>query len=460
MGNRDFIVDSIFRDMSEGIIALDMNGIITLANPAALKVLEKDDDLIGMPFGVVFFEYEENDRFNQTILDAIYNRESSQESLVDYFTGEKTKQLHITTSYLKNGNEKIGVIAVLSDVTEIAELRDALKAMEQIKALNGKLELRNKLLSETFGRFLSDDIVKQLLDTPDGLKLGGKKAELTIMMSDLRGFTALSERMPAADLLTMLNHYLAEMTEIIQKHNGTIIEFIGDGIMALFGAPIFYENHAENCVEAAVEMQSRMVSINEWNEAHNYPQIEMGIGINTGDVIVGNIGSEKRTKYGVTGSNVNLAGRIESYTVGGQVLVNETTLARINKNVEVDSATEVKPKGVDKPITLSSIVEIGELNCRRNRGAMAVLTNPAEVSFFSISGKHIANESLKGKFIALSQSEAIFITKEDVKVFDNLQFEIEGEKLFGKVIGKSDEKYKIRFTSIPENFTKWLEKQN
>ena len=135
----------------------------------------------------------------------------------------------------------LGLTLVLGDLSELLELQDAVKAMEHIDVLNQQLEVRNELLSKTFGMFFSDDIVNELLNKPDGLSPGGKKRNVTIMMSDLRGFTAISERMDPEELITMLNHYLGEMTEIIQKRNGTIIEFMGDGIFAIFGAPIASE---------------------------------------------------------------------------------------------------------------------------------------------------------------------------------------------------------------------------
>ena len=288
------IQESIMRDMKEGVMTIGMDGIISFVNPAAEKILgKKAEKLLGHNFAACFFKYEENDSFNQTILDAIYDATTSHQNVVPYFTGEKTLQLHVTTSYLRNNEERMGVIAVLGDISELSELRDAVKAMEQIRALNEQLKLRNKLLNETFGRYLSDDIVKELLDTPNGLALGGKKRSLTVMMSDLRGFTAMSEKMDPQKLITMLNHYLGEMTEIIEKRKGSIIEFLGDGIFAIFGAPLELENHASNAVAAAVEMQMRMEEINAWNEAQGFPQLEMGIGINTGEVIVGNIGSER-----------------------------------------------------------------------------------------------------------------------------------------------------------------------
>lgn len=462
--SRNFIRASIIRDMSEGVMVIGLDGVITDVNPAALRILcKQESDLAGKRFARCFFEYEENDAFNQTILDAVYDASVSHENIVPYFTGETTLQLHVTTSYLHEGEQKIGVIAVLSDISELTELRDAVKAMERIKALNGQLELRNKLLSETFGRFLSDEIVRQLLDTPDGLALGGKKAELTVMMSDLRGFTALSERMPAQDLLTMLNHYLGEMTDVIQNRGGTIIEFIGDGIMVIFGAPAPSSIHAEQAVVAAVEMQSRMPAINQWNVAHGFPTLEMGIGIHTGDVIVGNIGSEKRTKYGVTGANVNLTGRIESYTVGGQILISPATRKKIAVPLEVASEAEVMPKGVHDPIVLSCVAGVGapyNIHCGRETEKPVPLKNPVKITFSPIREKHTEKELETGVFLALSHTGAILQTKAELAVYENLQIRIESDHpLFCKVIAKSGSDWLLRFTAKPEHFDQWLKTQ-
>lgn len=284
-------------------MAIGFDGIIKFLNRAALEILVRsEEELLNRTFAGCFFEYEENDGFNQAVLDAVYDRSGTHRNTVSYFTGEETRQLNITTSFLRDGEEKIGIIVVISDISELVELRDAIKAMEKIKSLNRQLEMRNKLLGETFGRYLSDEIVKQLLETPDGLELGGKKRQVTAVMSDIRGFTAMCEAMDARSLVTMLNHYLGEMTEIIEKYGGTVIEFIGDGILSLFGEPVKTNSHAADAVAAAIEMEAVMPEINRWNRAHGYPILEMGIGINTGEAIVGNIGSEKRTKYNVIGS--------------------------------------------------------------------------------------------------------------------------------------------------------------
>lgn len=444
--------------MSEGVMALGMDGVINYVNAAAGEILDRaPSEMVGKKFAHCFLQYSENDAFIQIILNAICDSTVLHRRVVSFFTGTETRQLHVTTSYLHHEGERIGVIAVFDDVSELTELRDTVGAMERIKELNRQLELRSQLLGDTFGRFLSDEIVRQLTETPDGLALGGKKRVITILMSDLRGFTAISERLEANDLIAMLNHYLGEMTEIIQQHNGTIIEFIGDAIMAIFGVPIPSETHAADAVAAAVAMQARMAAINRWNHAHGYPDFEMGIGIHSGEVIVGIIGSEKRMKYGVVGSNVNLAGRIESYTVGGDVLISEATRGMITQSLEITREEEVFPKGYRAPITLSNVAGIGgkyAISCRQKIEPPQALCRAANVSFYIIHGKHSDLEPCVGQITALSRMGAVLRTEAPIDRFDNLRIEA-GGPLFCKVMQRVENGWQLRFTALPTEFDAW-----
>ena len=453
------IYEEIMRDMSDGVMMIGLDGIIDFVNPAAANILQMPvSKLAGRRFASCFFEYAENDAFNQTILDAVYDSGTMHDRIVPYYTGSQIRQLHMRTSYLRSGEEKVGVIAVLNDISELSELRDAVKAMQRIQALNHQLELRNQLLSETFGRYLSDKIVRQLLETPDGLALGGKKETLTVMMSDLRGFTAMSERMEASALLNMLNHYLGEMTEIIQKRNGTIIEFIGDGIMAIFGAPAHSKTHADDAAATAIEMQNRMKDINAWNAQRGYPKLEMGIGLNTGEMIVGNIGSQKRTKYGVVGSQVNLCGRVESYTVGGQILISPATRNAISAALDVEKEMEVMPKGMKTSMVLSQIRGIGEpyaVSHVEEENFPQPLKKEAEIVFRMLRGKHCEQGAIHGVFCALNQTGAVLKTEYALHELDDIRIEAQGD-LFAKVLRRAEDGWLLRFTSLPAGFDAWM----
>ena len=449
----------ILTDISEGIMLIGFNGYILYANTTASTILGiSREDMEGKSFASLFFDKPENDEFVQAVIDSIYDRERKHDTIVNYTSGDKVLTLRMLTSFYIDGEESKGIIAVFSDVSEMMELRDAVKSMKKIKALNDKLELRNKLLSETFGRFLSDEIVKKLLDTPDGLKLGGEKRTLTIMMSDIRGFTALSERMNPEDLIALLNHYLDEMTGPIQEHGGTIIEFIGDGILAIYGAPDYFEDHATRAVAAAVEMQSKMNDVNKWNEKRGYPPLEMGIGINTGEVIVGNIGSEKRTKYGVAGPAVNMCGRIESYSIGGQILIPLATMEAVGPELEISKEMTVYPKGAAGELQLWQVTGIGkpyDLYVRNESKKPVPLEKARPVCFYRLEGKHKIDTEYFGGITAVADDRALFSTDTKLEILDNIVIEAGGD-LYCKVLEEQAEGYLLQYTAIPAGYEEWI----
>ena len=160
--------------------------------------------------------------------------------------------------------------------------------------------------------------------------------------------------------LHLLNRYLGAMTDIILAHQGTIDEFIGDAILAVFGAPQTREDDADRAVQCALAMQAAMADINRANEADGLPAVATGIALNTGKVIAGNIGSERRASYGAVGTPINAAYRIESFTVGGQILISPTTHERIGTKLAIIGTKEVKFKGLDQPVCLYDVAGIGD----------------------------------------------------------------------------------------------------
>lgn len=466
MDSNRLIQESILHDMSEGVLTIGFDGLIHSVNPAACRILDvQESEMIGSSFASCFFSYEENDAFNQAILDAVYDTSSTHENVVDYFTGTHIRQLHLTTAYLRDGEKKIGIIVVLGDISELVELRDAVKAMECIKKLNVQLELRNQLISKAFGRYLSDEIVKSLLDTPGGLAMGGEKKTLTVLMSDLRGFTSISEQMPPQALVEMLNHYLGEMTGIIQKRNGIIIDFMGDGILAVFGSPvgnITLENteyHATDAVVCAVEMQAAMEWVNEWNRERGHPALQMGIGVNTGEMIVGNIGSDKRTKYDVVGQHVNLCGRIESYTVGGQVLISPKTKEAVSASLEVVQEVQISPKGVKTPLTISDVTAVGapyDVHCVPYDVHLVRLCVPVETELYRITDKHCDETAAKGRLIALSPVSALLETECPLENYSDIKLDFAAGEALAKVLKQKRQGYYVSFTSLPKGFKEWI----
>ncbi len=260
-------------------------------------------------------------------------------------------------------------------------------------------------IRKIFGRYLTDQVVASLLESPQGLDIGGQKEKITILTSDLRGFTALSERLPPDEVVKILNLYLGYMTDVITSYQGTIDEFMGDGILVLFGAPTPRANDASRAVACAVAMQLAMVEVNQKIKEQGWPQLEMGIGINTGEVVVGNIGSEKRTKYSVIGSQVNLTFRIESYTIGGQILISESTYQEVGQSLQIDGNKEVKPKGVKEPITIYEVGGIGEeynLFLSKQEELFLPLPEAIPIRYAILDGKHVNDSLLQGSLVKLS----------------------------------------------------------
>ena len=238
----------------------------------------------------------------------------------------------------------------LADVITLQQ--ELLESKRHVEQANKELEARNHFISKVFGRYLTDEVANALLASPEALTLGGELRTVTILMSDLRGFTPMSQERTPEEVVQILNIYLGKMIDVITKHGGAIDEIIGDAILVLFGAPLAAEDDTERAVACALEMQAAMAEVNAINTRKDLPPLEMGIGINTGDVVVGNIGSEKRMKYSVVGDPVNLTARIESFTVGGQILISASTRQTLQDKVRIDGQLRVKMKGMSDPVTI------------------------------------------------------------------------------------------------------------
>ena len=341
----------------------------------------------------------------------------------------------------------------------------------QLVSLNQQLERRNQFIRETFGRYTSDDIVGVLLDMPEGLKLGGEKREVTLLMSDLRGFTALAERLEATEVVSLLNHYLSAMVELIHRTGGTIDEIIGDAIFVLFGAPTVMPDAAQRAVRCALEMQKGMPGVNEHNFKMGWPEIEMGIGIHTGEVVVGNIGSTKRSKYAVVGRTVNLTARIESFTVGGQVLVSPTLINAAGRGLILGNEIKVHAKGMREPLSCRELLgheDYPELLLAGGETIFTTLGDPLPFHYIVLTDKHLCEQMHPAKLVGLSPRRAVVETSGNLLQHANimLQLEVESEagkseEVYAKVVQPLDEasrRYVIHFTSIPPGMRAWLQR--
>lgn len=321
------------------------------------------------------------------------------------------------------------------------------------------------LLKKMFGRYLSTEVMNTLIENPSALELGGEKRQVMIMMTDLRGFVALTERLKPEKVVEMLNAYFEVMLDIVVKYNGTINEIIGDALLVFFGAPQEMPDRTERAIACAIDMQNAMAKVNAENRENGLPELEMGIGLNEAEVIVGNIGSSTRSKYTAIGSGVNLASRIESYTVGGQILISESVKNKVAEKVRIDKQMEVMPKGADEPLKLFEIGGIsGDYNLilADKDSGIATLTLQIPFQYTIVDGKHVGKSGLKAIIKKLSKVGAEIESDEPLDRLSNIKVNLEDDDLrskdlYAKVIedlGKNS--YVLRFTSVPVEAATYL----
>ena len=216
---------------------------------------------------------------------------------------------------------------------------------------------RSEQLRATFGRYVSPQILEHLLEDPSRVRLGGERREITILFSDIRGFTTLSEASEPEEVVEMLNEYLTRMVRILLDHGGTLDKFIGDAVMGFWNAPAPDPDHASHAVDCAIEMVRETAKLRaEW-EKEGKPAIRIGVGVNTGDAVVGNIGSEKVAGYTVIGDAVNLASRLEGKNkdYGCEIIISEFTRSRIGDRVKVEFLGDVQVKGKTRAVPIYKI---------------------------------------------------------------------------------------------------------
>lgn len=365
---------------------------------------------------------------------------------------------------LQKGVEEVGegnfaVAVPEKGAREVVALAHAFNLLGQ--QLTGYIAKRD-FIRDTFGRYVTQEVVKRLLESEEALELGGETREVTILMSDLRGFTALTADMEPVDVVTFLNRYLGKMIDILTEHHAVIDEIVGDGIMAFFGAPEPMEDHPLKAVACALAMQAAMEEVNTRNRADGLPQLEMGIALNTGEVVVGNIGSETRTKYSVVGTHVNVAARIEAYAVGGQVLIGPATFQRVQNLIEAGERMEVKLKGVPGKTTLYEVMGIGEpynIHLPERYETLTPLAGKLPVHLQRISEKIVISE-IAAWITQLSETTALLTFEGELEEWEDVRLlllDAQGrenpERLYGKVTavkpGEGNRgEAQVRFTSV------------
>ena len=238
--------------------------------------------------------------------------------------------------------ELIGAVAAQTAVT-----------VETVKA--HKRLAREEVARANYSRFMPEYVVKQLLDNPNSFRLGGANQTITVLFADIRGFTALSEHEKPEKVVSLLNRYFSAMSDIIFDHGGTLDKYIGDGLMALFGAPSASPADAMNAVKAAVAMQKRLQPLNVELAVDGFAEVFMGIGLHTGEATIGYIGTEKRSEYTAIGDTVNLASRLESNAAGGQILMSEATATASGNLIPVNPREPLTVKNRVQPVNVFEV---------------------------------------------------------------------------------------------------------
>jgi adenylate cyclase len=219
-------------------------------------------------------------------------------------------------------------------------------------------DYQKRVVKKLFGRYVSKDVFEQLMAHPDRAELGGKRRDMSVLFSDIRGFTTVTEKGNAEALVTQLNEYFSRMVEIVFRHKGTVDKFVGDMVMALYGAPVDDPDHAEHAVATAVDMVRELGELNrKWAE-RGMPQLDIGIGINSGDMIAGNIGSSSIMSYTVIGDNVNLGSRLESLNkdYGSRIIISDASRTRLRGDYDLRPLGDVVVKGKTRPVAIFEVV--------------------------------------------------------------------------------------------------------
>lgn len=324
--------DNVMQSIVTGVFTTNLMGEINHINRAATAIINLEkDQILGNHYEYIF---ESNESITQLISKCENESVTLSQSQVMLDCNGKLTKVNISVSPLLNDiHEPIGSVVAMEDLSNIDKLKS------------------------TFKKYVSKQIVDQLLENDEMLNLGGQEQEATILFSDIRGFTSMSETMVPNEVVETLNDYFNLMIEIIFKYNGTLDKIIGDALMVIYGAPNSTDKDTENAVLTAIEMQEKLIEFNQRRIIHSKLPITIGIGINRGRVISGNIGSRQQMNFTVIGDSVNLASRLCSAAKADEIIVSDTVWEniKINKSLKSRKLSPVKVKGKARPINIREI---------------------------------------------------------------------------------------------------------
>jgi adenylate cyclase len=333
----------ILRSLSNGVISTDKAGHIIAANESAKRLLglEIEDRLEG-----------------KLITDTIRIKEGDFSKWCDdalsLASAKCSQQYYPDRTLIPTGTEEHSInlsINTIADASDDQQVRGALIVMEDISD--------EKRLKSTMYRYMTQELAEELLKLDDA-KLGGDRKEVSILFSDIRGYTTLTENLEAEEVVSMLNEYFESMVEAVFKHKGTLDKYIGDAIMAVFGSPLPLEEHAWMAVQTSLEMRQRLQVFNARRHAANKPRINIGIGINSDTVISGNIGSSKRMEFTAIGDGVNLGSRLESVSkqYGCDIIISDNTYQPCQNQIWARELDFIRVKGRNEPVAIYELVGV------------------------------------------------------------------------------------------------------
>ena len=323
--------ESILNSIATGLLTLDSLGEIDSVNPSGQNILGMDEsEIIGNHYMYLFEK-------DPTILELIQTTEIENsiqsEQNIPFTTVSQESVVNISVSP-RIGNDMVitGTVIAIEDITQ-----------------------QNKI-KNTFKRYVSKQIVEKLLDSKEGLNLGGELRNVTILFTDIRGFTSMSENMKPEEVVSTLNDYFTEMIDIVFKHNGTLDKIVGDELMIVYGAPIGGADDTKRALDTAIEMMVKLKSFNKKRKIKKLHPIEIGIGINHGPVISGNIGSREMMDYTVIGDTVNLAARLCSHSPPGNIIVSPSVFRKTSKFYQYEKLEPIEVKGKKKKIQIQKVL--------------------------------------------------------------------------------------------------------
>jgi class 3 adenylate cyclase len=364
----------------------------------------------------------------------------------------------------------MGTLAQWLLLSEAVALRARHMEEQRRAALEAQLaeERRSGELREAFGRYVAPDLAEKILDDPEYLALGGRLQTITILMSDLRGFTGMTRRLGPPAMCELLNDYLGRMTEVIDRHGGWVNEFIGDAILTLFGTPVASKDDSLNACRCAIEMQIVLDQMNQELRQAGRPTLEMGIGLHTGEAIVGNIGSARRVKWGVIGDTVNMTARIESLTIGTQILISTVLLDQVQEKVASGPKRQVQVKGRTQLLEVAELRAIlGEDLSMPETTEVDVMDTKRAAKIHRLEGKTLSEEFEDVSVIRLSpaglvfEGDSVFIDGTDLALRISKGDEWT-EPIYGKVSefdsqATGERRTPVIFTSLAPVTRAWIE---